>query len=407
MFALENLKLYRMNRKQILWSSAILLTVSPLNNVIGQTYKKVGPISYAVPFLTIAPDARSGAMGDVGVALSPNAFGHAYNVSKAVMSEDDGGIGINASPWLRDISPDVALYYVSGFAKFGKDNDQAISGSLRYFNLGEINYRSEMNDDEGNGNPYELALDIAYSRKLSENLALGAGIRYINSNIAAGVKSTSSGNLGYKAANAVAADLGLFYTKRVMTSDEQGSEINVGVALRNIGSRVTYSQVQKDFLPAQLALGAAYTYFIDEHNKITGAVDLVKLLVPAAERVIETGPPVDTYYRIPREKTVVSGILSSFTDAPGMYGTTIGIGAEYWYQDQFALRGGYFHEDKDLGNRQYFAIGAGVRYSMFGLDASYLVPSGSGIARNPLSNTLRFSLLFNFNQAKYQKEKES
>ncbi|HTO15282.1 MAG TPA: type IX secretion system outer membrane channel protein PorV [Edaphocola sp.] len=396
-----------MNRKQILWSSTILLGLLPLNNVFGQSYKKVGPISYAVPFLTITPDARSGAMGDVGVALSPDAYGHAYNVGKVVMSEDEGGLGINMSPWLRDIAPDVSLYYISGFTKFGKDKDQAISGSLRYFNLGKINYRSENNDDEGNGQPYELAFDIAYSRKLSENLSLGAGIRYINSNIAAGVKSTSSGGMGYKAANAVAADIGLFYTKKMMTSEDEGSEINFGATLRNVGSRVTYSQVQKDFLPAQLAVGVAYIYIIDEYNKITGALDLVKSLVPAAERVVEAGPPVDTFYRIPREKTVVSGILSSFSDAPGMYGTTIGIGAEYWYQDQFALRGGYFHEDKDLGNRQYFAIGAGVRYSMFGLDASYLVPSGSGIARNPLSNTLRFSLLFNFNQAKYKTGKES
>lgn len=376
------------------------LLASAINSQAQITYSEVGPIAYAVPFLTIAPDARSGAMGDVGVALSPDAYGNAYNVGKMAMSDDDGGIAANMSPWLRDIAPDVALLYVSGFYKFGKDKDQAVTGSLRYFDLGTINYRDPNNIDLGIGKPYEIAFDLGYSRKLSENLSLGAAIRYVNSNIAAGYRSIGG---GYKAANAASADLGLFYTKTVMTSEEQGSTFNFGAALRNVGSRVTYSQVQKDFLPAQLAVGAAYTYKIDKFNKITASVDLVKLLVPAAKRVING---VDTSYEPQRQLSVVSGILNSFQKAPGMYGTTIGIGGEYAYQEQFMLRAGYFHEDKELGNRQFFAIGAGARYSMFGIDASYLIPSGSGIARNPLSNTLRFSLLFNFNTKKYMNNEE-
>lgn len=391
-----------MTRK--LFVPGITLLGMAIGNIAqAQEYGEVGPISYAVPFLTIAPDARSGAMGDVGVALSPDAYSQHYNVGKMAMNEDEAGIAVSYSPWLKDIVPDVALLYASGFYKFGENKEQAISGSIRYFNLGEINYRDEFNGDLGIGKPFEMAIDLGYSRKLSENLSLGASIRYINSNIAAGVKNTGS-SAGYKPANTAAADIGLFYTKTTMTSEEQGSTFNFGAALRNLGGRVTYSQLQRDFLPAQLAVGASYTYHIDKFNKFTASVDLVKLLVPAAERVIL--PNGETSYEQPRDMSVVSGALSSFTKAPGMYGTTIGAGAEYWYQDQFALRAGYFHEDKLLGNRQYFALGVGLRYSMFGIDASYLVPSGSSIARNPLSNTLRFSLLFNFNNKKYFKDKE-
>lgn len=394
-----------MNRKLVVSGLTVVSLVASLQaRAQDPEYSKVGPISYAVPFLTIAPDARSGAMGDVGVALSPDAYGHNYNVGKVAMSEDEGGLAASYSPWLQDIVPDVGLMYLSGFYKFGQDNNQAISGSIRYFNLGEIDYRDQNNKSIGIGKPYELAFDVGYSRKLSENLSMGATIRYINSNIAAGYRGGNGGG-GYKAANAFAADLGLFYTNTVMQSEETGYTFNFGAALRNLGSRVTYSEVQRDFLPAQLAVGAAYTYHIDKHNKFTASVDLVKLLVPASIRREDAN---GNYYHEPQwNLSVVSGALNSFVKAPGMYGTTIGIGGEYWYQEQFAVRAGYFHEDKELGNRQYFAVGAGARYSMFGLDASYLIPSGAGIARNPLSNTLRFSLLFNFNSKKYFTEKDA
>lgn len=386
--------------KKLIFSGITLLSGAAFTEAGAQQYKEVGPISYAVPFLTIAPDARSGAMGDAGVALSPDANAQFYNVGKLAMSEDNGGIGVTYSPWLKDIVPDVALIYASGFYKFGEKKDQAISASLRYFNLGEINYRSENNTDNGIGKPYELGFDIGYSRKLSENLSLGANLRYINSNIAPG--SNGSG-AGYAAANTFAADVGVFYTKTKMITEETGSTFNFGAVFRNVGGRVTYSQAVRDFLPAQLAVGVAYTYKIDKFNKITGTVDFTKLLVPAARREIVG---IDTNYVPPRELSVVSGILNSFQKAPGMYGTTIGLGGEYWYQDQFAVRAGYFYEAPKLGNRQYFAAGVGVRYSMFGIDVSYLIPSGSGIARNPLSNTLRFTLLFNFND-KFFKDKEN
>ncbi|MNU30956.1 hypothetical protein D3C71_194670 [compost metagenome] len=388
--------------KKLILSGVALLSAACINNAQAQQYSEVGPISYAVPFLTIAPDARSGAMGDVGVALSPDANSQHYNVSKIAMSEDNGGIGLTYSPWLKDIVPDVALIYASGFYKFGEKKDQAISGSLRYFNLGEINYRDPNNIDMGIGKPYELAFDLGYSRKLSENLSVGASLRYINSNIAPG--SNANGG-GYAPASTFAADLGVFYTKSTMVTEETGGTFNFGAVLRNVGGRVTYTQAVRDYLPAQLAIGAAYTYKIDKYNKITASVDLTKLLVPAAKRVIDNNG--DTSYVAPRDEySVVSGILNSFQRAPGMYGTTVGIGGEYWYQDQFALRAGYFYEAPKLGNRQFFALGLGVRYSMFGIDVSYLVPSGSGIARNPLSNTLRFTLLFNFND-KFMKDKES
>ena len=382
-------------RKQLIVSGLTVLASTLVSHYVqAQEYGAAGPISYAVPFLTIAPDARSGAMGDVGVALSPDANSNHHNVAKNVMNASKSGLAISYSPWLLDIVPDVFLGYVAGYYKFGEGDNQAISASFRYFDLGEIEYRTGPDNVDGLGKPYELGFDIGYSRRLSENLSAGVALRYINSNIAPG--SVVPGQ-NIEPANAVAADLGIYYTKPKQIDEEKSSTLSLGAVLRNVGSRVTYSQEVRDFLPAQLGLGASYTYQIDKFNKITGALDLTKSLVPAAKRNINGS---DTTYQPQRELSVVSGIFNSFGKAPGMYGTTVGIGAEYWYQDQFAARAGYFYEHPLLGNRQYFAVGIGARYSMFGLDFSYLVPSGSGITRNPLSNSMRFTLSFDFSKMK-------
>lgn len=352
---------------------------------------RVGAITTAVPFLRISPDARSGAMGDVGIALSPDANAQYWNVAKLAQSENEMGLSLTYTPWLKELVPDVFLGYLAGYKKFGENNNQAISASLRYFNLGNIDYTNMDAQPVGSGKPREFAIDVGYSRALSEYLSVGVSLRYINSNIAAGANTQQTSS--YKPGNAFGADVGIFYSRTNDMSEDRKGTFSAGAVLSNVGSRISYSQNNKDFLPINLGLGAAYTYQIDQYNKITGALDLNKALVPApVQRLDENG---NAYFELP-EKTVVSGMLSSFGDAPPGYGTTISVGGEYWYQDQFAVRAGYFYEHPENGNRQYFTCGLGVRYSVFGLNFSYLVPSGSSIAKNPLSNTLRFSLTFDF-----------
>jgi hypothetical protein len=355
----------------------------------GQTVE-VRTITTAVPFLRISPDARSGAMGDVGIAISADANSQYWNVAKIPFTEKKYGVSLTYTPWLKDLVPDIWLGYISGFAKFGEENNQAVSASLRYFNLGDINYTNIDAQPIGTGKPREFAFDFGYSRRLSPYLSTGLSLRYIHSAIAAGVTSTAN----YKPGNAFAADLGVFYS-RTNEGDGGGrsNTLALGAILSNIGSKISYNTLRRDFIPTNLGLGAAYTYQADEYNKVTFALDVNKLLVPS--------PQIDTagnmYY--PVDKSVVSGVFGSFGDAPGGFGEELrefqlSAGIEYWYQNQFAVRAGYFYEDKTKGDRKYFTCGVGVKYNVFNINVAYLVPSGSGINRNPLSNTLRFSLMF-------------
>ncbi len=277
--------------------------------------------------------------------------------------------------------------------KFGQNNNQAISASLRYFNLGNIDYTTIDAQPAGSGKPREFAFDLGYSTNLSEYLSVGVSLRYINSNIAAGASSVEAGS--YQAGNAFGADIGVFYTKTNQISEEEAGTFSAGAVLSNVGSKISYSQQNRDFIPINLGIGAAYNYKVDQFNEVTFALDLNKALVPAP--VLKTQNDT-TAWVLPQEYGVVNGMLNSFVDAPPGYGTTISVGGEYWYQQQFALRAGYFYENKNNGDRQYFTCGLGVKYNVFGLNFSYLVPSGSGIARNPLSNTLRFSLTFDFDE---------
>jgi hypothetical protein len=363
-------------------------------NISGQ---KAGTITTAVPFLRISPDARSGAMGDVGIALSPDANSQYWNVAKLATSKKDLGISVTYTPWLKDLVPDVFLAYLSAYKKFGENKNQAISASLRYFNLGNIDYTSIDAQPVGSGKPREFAFDVGYSRSFSPNLALGVSLRYISSNIAAGAPDNGT----YSPGSAIAGDVGIYYSKTKEISEDRSGTFSAGAVLSNVGSKISYSQTQEDFLPINLGIGVAYTYKIDAYNKITGAIDLNKSLVPAPIYG-KTASGADTGY-IP-EKGVVAGMINSFSKAPPGYGTTVSIGGEYWYQDQFAVRAGYFYENKNNGDRQYFTCGLGVRYNVFGLNFSYLVPSGSGVARNPLSNTLRFSLTFDFDKISFGKK---
>lgn len=363
----------------------------------------VETVTTAVPFLRISPDARSGAMGDVGIALSPDANGQYWNVGKIAASDKVMGLSVTYTPWLKDLVPDIFLGYLSGYVKFGKNYDQALSTSLRYFNLGNIDYTTINAEPAGTGKPREFAWDLGYSRRLSTDLSLGVSLRYVNSNIAAGSNSVD-GSGGYRAANVFGADVGLYYSTLYKLKDEEsGGAFSAGAVASNIGSKVSYSQTRKDFQPANLGLGAAYTHKVDKYNKITAALDLNKILVPApvwktnSQGVLEQVLP---------DQSVVSGIFSSFSKAPKGYGTTVSIGGEYVYQDMFAARAGYFYETPENGHRQYFTVGLGVKYNVFGLDFSYLIPSGSSTARNPLSNTLRFSLLFDFDSFDFSKDKD-
>lgn len=360
---------------------------------------RVGAITTAVPFLRISPDARSGAMGDVGIALSPDANAQYWNVAKLAMSPKDAGISVTYTPWLKDLVPDVFLGYLSAYKKINANS--TISGSLRYFNLGDINYTNDIGTPVGDGKPREFSFDLGYSLKLSPNLSTGATLRYISSNIAAGNPDPNAGV--YSPGKAIAADIGIFYTKTNDITEERSGTFNAGAVLSNVGSKISYSQQERDFLPINLGIGVAYTYKVDAYNKITGSIDLNKALVPAPRYYLTVDGKDSTAGYIPNDG-IISGMLGSFTKAPPGYGTTVSIGGEYWYQDQFAVRAGYFYENKNNGDRQYFTCGLGVKYQIFGLNFSYLVPSGSGVARNPLSNTLRFSLMFDFDKLAFSKK---
>lgn len=358
-------------------------------------------ITTAVPFLRISPDARSGAMGDVGIAISPDANAQYWNLSKLPFAAKKSGVSLTYTPWLKDLVPDIFLGYISAYSKFGQNDNQALSASFRYFSLGEINYTDQFGQPLGTGKPNELSFDIGYSRRLSEYLSAGLGFRYIHSAIAAGLNVGSS-TVQYAPGNAFAADLGVYYTKTKEIDEFRNSNLSLGAVITNLGTKISYTSTRKDFIPINLGLGGAYTYQADEYNKITFALDLNKLLVPTPEDTSTTGIPK---FNPHNDKSVVSGVLGSFSDAPGGFSEElkefqISVGAEYWYQNQFAVRAGYFYENKDKGDRKYLTVGLGVRYQIFNLNFAYLIPSGSGINRNPLSNTLRFSLLFEFDGKK-------
>ena len=356
--------------------------------IVSAQTNKLNVVTTAVPFLRISPDARTGGMGDLSVATSPDANSGFYNLAKIPFNESQGGVGVTYTPWLKDLGlNDVYLASLAGYYKF--DENQAINGSVRYFSLGNIQFTDNLGNDLNSFRPKEFGIDVGYSRKLSDKIGIGVGLKYIYSNLAGGAATNGS---NYKAGTAVAGDLGFYYEGK----NEIGTGWAFGVALTNLGSKIAYTDNadQKDFIPANLGFGTTYTKVFDEQNKISFGVDVNKLLVPTPP---EEGnqAALDDY----RKQGVVGSWFSSFGDAPGGASEEIkefqfSIGGEYWYNNQFALRAGYFWEDATKGNRKYFTMGIGIKYNIFGLNFSYLIPSGSGVNRNPLSNTLRFSLLF-------------
>lgn len=371
--------------KNVIFICCMFLSLSTAAQITtGQLDGRTNTINTAVPFLRISPDARAGAMGDVGVATSPDANSIYWNQAKLPFATTRSAISVTYTPWLKELVNDVFLANLAGYYQL--DEFQTVSGSLRYFSLGTINFTDINGTPTSDFRPREYALDAGYSRKLSDNFSVAIAARYIYSNLASG---DVNGQV-IKAGTAFATDLSLFYTKDFEKDDGVKNTWNVGAAFTNIGTKISYtsSATNKDFIPTNMGLGTSYTFGMDQSNKIMLALDVNKLLVPT--------PDSNGDYR---NKSVISGIFSSFGDAPGgmseeLQEFSVSAGGEYSYNDQFFVRTGYFYENKNKGNRKYVTAGIGVKYNMFGLNFSYLVPSGNGIQRNPLSNTLRFSLVF-------------
>lgn len=379
----------------ILKLTAAALLVGSSMIVNGQSASEpINVVTTAVPFLRISPDARAGGMGDAGIASIPDASSIFWNLSKIPFAKSKSAVALTYTPWLKALDLND-VYLVSGAGYYQLDDQQAISASVRYFSLGNIQFTDNNGNSLGQYRPREFAVDAGYSRKLSDLLGVGISLRYINSNLASGQSSSGS---TYKAGTAVAGDLSLFYNGS-QSGDKSG--FNWGVTLSNLGSKIAYTSdaSEKDYIPANLGLGGAYVKVFDETSKATFALDINKLLVPTPPALGDSAGLANY-----RNKGVVASWFSSFGDAPGgfkeeMKEFTFSLGGEYSYNDQFFFRAGYFYEAPTKGDRQYFTVGAGLNYNMFGLNFSYLIPSGSGVNRNPLSNTLRFSLLLNLDQS--------
>lgn len=362
------------------------------------------PITVAVPFLSFAPDSRSSAMGDVGVATSPDVNSAHWNNAKLAFIENDLGFAFSYSPWLGNIVDDMSLNYLSFYTKL--DRTQTFGASMRYFDLGEIALFDEFANPNGVENPSELAIDGTYSRKLTDRMGVGVTLRFIWSNLAGNI----TGAPDAKAGTSVAVDLGWYYTKPLLVGGKD-SELSLGAHISNIGQKITYStQSNENFIPGNFRLGSAFKTNMDPYNTLTFAFDINKLLVPTPplyqtdangniERDPNTNEPIIADGKDPN-RSLLSGTFGSFGDAPRgiseeIQELTYSIGVEYWYRDVFAVRTGYFSEHENKGDRKYFTLGAGFRYQVFGFDFSYLVPRGNN---NPLADTLRISLLFNLDK---------
>jgi hypothetical protein len=359
-----------------------MLLLANVNFAQGQNPSPVGQdelstITTAVPILTVSPDARSAAMGDAGVAISPDVNAAHWNPAKLGFITTDLSVGLSHSPWLRNIINDMALSYLSMTKKV---NDRAaFSASLLYFDLGEIQFTDDFGLPLNNFNPKEYTFDVAYGQQLSNNFSLGIAARFIHSNLSAGINDSRPGN-------SAAVDIGAYYNKDV-TMGAREYNLAFGANISNIGAKIAYTNAErKDFLPTNLRLGTALTMNLDPYNKITLAIDGNKLLVPS-----EIGTD---NISVPR------AIFSSFGDARNgfkeeLQEVVLSTGMEYWYNDVFAARAGYFYESPNKGDRHYLSLGLGMRYQKFGIDAAYLVPNSRN---NPLANTYRFTLALNINK---------
>jgi len=335
----------------------------------------------AVPFLNINPESRAGGMGDVGAATSPDMNSQHLNPAKYAFIESSMGVSLSFTPWLRQLVNDINMSYLSFHYRL--DKMQTVSASLRYFSLGQITFTGADGTAQYTGNPNEFALDAAYSRVLSEKFSGAVAFRYIRSDLTNGYGGEGG---ALEAGNAFAADVA-FYFVNPMRINRNDAEFSAGINISNIGSRISYDNVNKEYIPTNLKLGVGFAMDMDKYNTISFAFDANRLLVPYTPVNKENG--------------------SSFATTDGLKGElqklTLSMGAEYWYDKQFALRAGYFHEDESQGNRKFASAGGGLKFNMFQLDFSYLIPM---VANNPLANTMRFSLSFDLSEMNGGKSKK-
>jgi len=379
----------RFNRLSIVF----ILTVSLSGALTGQSTTELNPIQTAVPFLIIAPDSRAGAMGDVGVATSPDPYSMHWNPAKYAFIDGSSGLALSYAPWLRTLVPDINIAYLSFYKSI--DTKQVIAASLVYSSLGEIQFTDPYGNPIKNFNANEFSIDAAYSRLLSQHFSGGVAFRFIYSNLTGG---EPVGGTETKPGISYAADLSGYYTNDTKLA-KKDFDYAFGFNLSNLGAKMSYTDTNEDpnFIPMNMRIGTSGTMKLDNYNKISLAFDLNKLLVPTPpiydpddNTIIIAGKDPDV--------SVPVAIFQSFYDAPGgfkeeMHEISYALGLEYLYNEQFALRGGYFHEHQSKGNRKYFTAGVGVKLNVFTIDISYLMP----LAQNhPLARTLRFSLAFEF-----------
>lgn len=390
-------KLHKMNQKSriIFIALAVLFAVS----VSAQDKKNMfNPVNTSVTSQSIAPDARAAGMGDVGAATDPDVNSQYWNPAKYPFNISRAGVSLNYTPWLRQLVNDMDLAYMAGYYRIG--DYSAVSGSLRYFSLGEVIMGSSITADDGMTiKPYELSLDVAYSLMLSEKFSLAAGVRWIYSDLTYDYsEDTSPGS-------AFAADIALYYQNYINLGSRE-CQLGLGMNISNIGSKISFGgDDRSEFIPTNLRLGASLMVPIDEYNRFSIAADANKLLVPTYPKINEGESTSDYDDRVQREYydvSSISGIFKSFSDAPGGFSEELqeiqwSVGAEYTYHDQFSVRAGYHHESENKGNRKYFTVGAGFRMSVFSLDAGYVIATAKS---NPLDQTLRFSLTFDMDGIK-------
>lgn len=372
--------------------------------------EKFNPVQTAVVSQSIAPDAHAGGMGDIGAATEPDANSQAWNAAKYPFAISKGGVTLNYTPWLRQLVNDIDLAYLAGYYRIG--DYQAVSASLRYFSLGDVTVMGSGGTDSPDMSirPYEMAIDAAYSRMLSESFSASVGFRYIYSDL------TGNYDDGSKPGSAFAVDLGSYYNTYVVSGSRE-CQLSLGFGISNLGSKINYGDDYSYFLPTNMRLGFNYMIPINEYNKLSICGDLNKLLVPtyptdaqcakALGYTTDDGKDHTAEYQVYREKhyyniSSISGIFKSFNDAPGGFKEELeeiqwSLGMEYTYNDKFSLRAGYHHEAETKGNRKYFTVGAGFKMNVFSLDAGYVISTASN---NPLDQTLRVSLGFDLDGLK-------
>ncbi len=374
---------------------SVILAATAATGWAQDTKNLFNPIDHAVISQTISPDARAAGMGDVGVATDPDVNSQYWNPAKYPFCISRSGIALNYTPWLRPLVSDIDLAYLSGYYRIG--DYSAISGSLRYFSLGEV--YSGADDNAMTVKPYEMSLDVAYSLMLSERFSIAAAIRWIYSDLRYDYSENAS------PASAVAADLACYYTDYIDIGQRE-CQLGLGLNVSNVGSKIAYfGDERPHFLPANMRLGASLMVPVDEYNRFTIAADANKLLVPTVPKQNDGETKEEYEQRVISEYndvSAVSGIFKSFSDAPGglkeeLQEVQWSIGAEYVYHDQFSLRAGYHHQSENKGNLKYFTVGGGFRTNALSLDVAYVIATAKS---NPLDQTLRFTLAFDMDGIK-------